>query len=146
MVEKKRLIKIYAVIYCLSYYCTKTYILGTHASLQQSLASVAQSDACPTGDQDVSGFDPRRVLQCSFMDIDHEIFSKGHSLPFTDSGRAVDSFWQKNEHKYWLTLKTPRKTASENVVCLCRLLNILADFSNLFLHTGKQCGPWSDCS
>ena len=34
---------------------------------------------------------------------------------------------------------------SENV-CLCRLLNILANFSNLFLHTGKQCGPWSDCS
>ena len=34
-----------------------------------------------------------------------------------------------------LTLKTPRKTASENV-CLCRLLNILANFSNLFLHTG----------
>ena len=45
-----------------------------------------------------------------------------------------------------LTLKTPRKTASENVVCLCRLLNILADFSNLFLHTGKQYGPRSDCS
>ena len=39
-----------------------------------------------------------------------------------------------------LTLKAPRKTASENVVCLCRLLNILADFSNLFLHKGKQCG------
>ena len=42
-----------------------------------------------------------------------------------------------------LTLKAPRKTASENVVCLCRLLNILANFSNLFLHTGKQCGPRS---
>ena len=40
-----------------------------------------------------------------------------------------------------LTLKVPRKTASES-----RLLNILADFSNLFLHTGKQCGPWSDWS
>ena len=40
----------------------------------------------------------------------------------------------------------PRKTASENVVCLCRLLNILTDFSNLFLHTGKQCGPRSDSS
>ena len=46
----------------------------------------------------------------------------------------------------WLTLKALRKTASENVVCLCRLLNILADFSNLFLHTGKQYGPRSDCS
>ena len=45
-----------------------------------------------------------------------------------------------------LTLKMPRNPASENVVCLCRLLNILANFSNLFLHSGKQCGPWSDCS
>ena len=26
----------------------------------------------------------------------------------------------------------PRKPASENVVCLCRLLNILAKFSSLF--------------
>ena len=42
-----------------------------------------------------------------------------------------------------LTLKTPRKPASENVVCLCRLLNILANFFNLFLYTGKQCGPRS---
>ena len=31
-----------------------------------------------------------------------------------------------------LTLKAPRKTASENVVCLCHLLNILANFSKLF--------------
>ena len=45
----------------------------------------------------------------------------------------------------FLTLKAPRKTASENVICLCRLLNILADFSNLFLHTGNQCGSRSDC-
>ena len=45
-----------------------------------------------------------------------------------------------------LTLKAQRKPASENVVCLCRLLNILANFSNLFLHTDKQCGPRSDCS
>ena len=29
---------------------------------------------------------------------------------------------------------------------VCHLLNILANFSNLFLHVGKQCGPWSDCS
>ena len=43
--------------------------------------------------------------------------------------------------QYDLTLKMPRKPASENVVCLCRLLNILANYSNLFLHTGKQCGP-----
>ena len=42
-----------------------------------------------------------------------------------------------------LTLKAPRKTAFENIVCLCRLLNFLADFSNLVLHTDKQCGPRS---
>ena len=35
-------------------------------------------------------------------------------------------------HTKHLTLKTPRKPASENVVCLCHLLNILANFSNLF--------------
>ena len=40
-----------------------------------------------------------------------------------------------------ITLKMPRKPASENGVCLYRLLNILANFSNLFLHTCKQCGP-----
>ena len=61
--------------------------------------------------------------------------------------------WQTGENysiiitKYSsLTLKTPRKSASENVVCFSRLLNILANFSNLFLHTGKQCGSRSDCS
>ena len=32
---------------------------------------------------------------------------------------------------FLLTLKTPRKSASENVVCLCRLLHLLANFSNL---------------
>ena len=31
-----------------------------------------------------------------------------------------------------LTLKMPRKSASKNVVCLCRLLHILANFSTLF--------------
>ena len=37
---------------------------------------------------------------------------------------------------FGLTLKMPRKLASENVICLCPLLNILANFPNLFLHTG----------
>ena len=34
----------------------------------------------------------------SFMEMDHEIFSRGHSLPSADSRRAVFSFWQKNVH------------------------------------------------
>ena len=45
--------------------------------------------------------------------------------------------WQE----HLLTLKTPRKPASENGVRFCRMLYILANFSNLILHTGKQCGP-----
>ena len=51
-------------------------------------------------------------------------------------------FWQLpplNVYLFTLTLKAPRKPASENVICLCSLLNILANFSNLFLHTDKQC-------
>ena len=47
----------------------------------------------------------------------------------------------KQSKKVFVSNKMPRQPASENVVCLCRLLNILANFSNLFLHTGKQCGP-----
>ena len=33
----------------------------------------------------------------------------------------------------FLTLEMPRKPAPENAVCLCHLLNILANFSNPFL-------------
>ena len=33
-----------------------------------------------------------------------------------------------------------KKTASENVVCLCRLLHLLENFKNIFLHTGKPYG------
>ena len=43
---------------------------------------------------------------------------------------------------HYLTLKAPRKTASENVVCLCRLLNILANFSKLFFaYTANSVDP-----
>ena len=56
----------------------------------------------------------------------------------------VSLFLQKNQD--FINPKMPGKLASENVVCLCHLLNILSNFSNLFLHTGKQCEPWSDCS
>ena len=40
-----------------------------------------------------------------------------------------------------LTPKMPRKPAPENVDYLCRLLNILENISDLFLHAGKQRGP-----
>ena len=38
-------------------------------------ASVAQSDARPTGDQEVTGSIPANVRQLSFAEIDNEIFS-----------------------------------------------------------------------
>ena len=40
-----------------------------------------------------------------------------------------------------LTLKTPRKPASETVVCLCHLLNILANFSNYFCIQANSVDP-----
>ena len=41
----------------------------------------------------------------------------------------------------FLTLKMPKKPSSENVVYLCHLLNSLANFSNLFLHTSNSVDP-----
>ena len=64
-----------------------------------------------------------------------------------DQGPYSFSFRQHNiifcsQMGLGLTLKMPRKPVFENVVCLCHLLNILANFfCELFLHTGKQCGP-----
>ena len=40
-----------------------------------------------------------------------------------------------------LTLKTPRKSASENVVCLCRLLNIPANFQTYFCTQANKVDP-----
>ena len=60
---------------------------------------------------------------------------------------ASINYWYFQWKKYLIsTLKAPRKPAYENVICLCRLPNIPANFSNLFLHTSKQCGPRSDWS
>ena len=57
-----------------------------------------------------------------------------HCLPFTRL-EVYRLQWAR------LILKMTRKPASENAVYFYCLLNILANFSNLFLHTGKQCGP-----
>ena len=48
-----------------------------------------------------------------------------------------DMYCCKNNQNI-LTLKMPGKPASENVVCLCCLLNILANFSNLFFFAYRQ--------
>ena len=54
-----------------------------------SMASVAQSDARPTGDRDRGhGFEPRRVRQNYFMEIQREMFSMVIlSLPLVQEGR-----------------------------------------------------------
>ena len=36
---------------------------------------MAQADAGPSGDQELAGFNPRRIRQYSFMEMEHEIFS-----------------------------------------------------------------------
>ena len=87
-------------------------------------------------------------LFCTLRPFRKWVYSKRKEFAPFSKGRQnikTESSLQKM-YSFALTLKMPRKPASENVVCLCHLLNILANFSNLFLHTGKQCGPWSDCS
>ena len=80
-------------------------------------------------------------LVCDSCSLCHGLFA----LPLGVIGRLYSStvaiLGHLQCHFLPVTLKAPRKTASENVVCLCRLLNILADFLKIFLHTGKQCGP-----
>ena len=61
-------------------------------------ASVAQLDAPSDWRPGGRGFNPRRGRHHSFVEIDHEIFSYGHSLPSADSRRVVVSFWRKNVH------------------------------------------------
>ena len=58
------------------------------------LASVAQLDVHPTGDQEVMD---STTPAGSFVEIDHEIFS-AVILSSTDLRKAVVSFWQKNVH------------------------------------------------
>ena len=41
----------------------------------------------------------------------------------------------------YLTLKTPRKPASENVVCLCCLLNVLANLQTYFCIQANSVDP-----
>ena len=57
---------------------------------------MAQLDAHPIGVQEVAGSVPPD-RQHSFVEIDHEIFSKV-ILSLPDLRRAVVIFWQKNMH------------------------------------------------
>ena len=69
-------------------------------------ALVAQSDVRPTGDQVVACLIPAGFRLHFFVKIDHEKYF----LPLVDSRRAVDNFWQKKVHKYWLTTLRTKPT------------------------------------
>ena len=64
-------------------------------------ALMSQSDACPTGDQEAGGLVPARSDNFLLLRLGNTFYS--HSLPPSDSGRAIVSFWQKNVYKYCLT-------------------------------------------
>ena len=90
-----------------------TYVVGTHKkglmsttiyvffrkkrnryfSIEKALASMAQSDASPAGDQEVAG----SVLARSGNILSRRLIIKnifyGQSFPSTDSRKTVVSFW-----------------------------------------------------
>ena len=78
------------------------------------------------------GIKPTRTQRRSIIACEMHCFMYQSSQMFSEFGWSI--FYKE------LNIKTPRKPASENAVCLCRPLNILATFSMLFLLTGKQCG------
>ena len=59
---------------------------------------MAQLDALPTGEQEVTGLIPAGSGNTLSWRLN--IFCV-RSLPSADSRRAVVSFWRKNVHKYW---------------------------------------------
>ena len=61
-------------------------------------ASGAQFHARPTGDQEVAGSTPAEVGNIFFFEIWSWNIFYDHSLPSTDSRKAVVSFWRKNVH------------------------------------------------
>ena len=65
------------------------------STTRSPMASVAQLDTRPTGDQEVVCSDPRNILSWRF---DHEIFSVVILPPSAVSRRADVSFWRKNAH------------------------------------------------
>ena len=58
---------------------------------------MAQLDVHPTGDQEVAGLNPAGLATFFHGEGSRNIFY-GHSLPSTDSRRAIGSFWLKNVH------------------------------------------------
>ena len=61
---------------------------------------MAQSDARPTGDQEVEG-----SIRLGSGNILSSNIYYGHSLPSADSRRTVVTFVLNNVHKFWLSAK-----------------------------------------
>ena len=63
------------------------------------------------------------------------------SLKSLQEDAADDISRQHFQMQFFLAFEAPRKTASENVACLCHLLNILADFSTYFCIQANSVDP-----
>ena len=66
---------------------------------------MAQLDVRPTGDQEVAGLTPARLATFFLGDLVMKYNFYGHSLPFTDSRRAVCQCLAKECAQYYLTAK-----------------------------------------
>ena len=92
-------------------------MLARQENITHGNKKVSKMGSPTAGDHSASysNMDPYRVVKLS-------VFQSFRGIP----GRA----------RCVLTLKAPKKSASENVTCLCCLLHLLANFSNkLFAYT-----------
>ena len=94
----------------------KAYVVGTHLNCLEKLTQF------------------KSVLTCAFM---KEIKKKKKKYCIG----ILNTSLMKSSVDLSLTLKTSRKSASENVVCLCRLLNILANFQTYFCTQANSVDP-----
>ena len=78
-----------------------------------------------------SGKNKKNILKCRLLQILPRVLSVNINNNWSLNDIHINIIKHAMLIKL-LTLKMPRKPASENVVCLCRLLNILANFANLF--------------
>ena len=96
--------------------------------------------SCTAAQADLTLKMPRNAFKCRLFMSSAEYSCK------------LSNLWQWNRWSKLPKCKKKKKKKKKKKTCiwkcrlLCRLLNILVNFSNLFLHTRKQCVPWSDCS
>ena len=95
-------------------------------------ASVAQSDAIPTGDHGVVGSFSAESGNIILRNIFYE-----HSLPSAVSRRAVVSFWRKNVLKYWLTTwrtKPFEEKCDKLIMSMCEIVLLIRPVSSKTLQ------------